>query len=103
MTTTDKQSLISKSVAVTRIDIHPIGEEPDQHVIRVTPEVSRTTIYEVPTKLKSPPAPRMKSWLPTIPNPTVILVPHSPSNKPPQSKGCSSTKELQGYYVYRAP
>jgi hypothetical protein len=40
MTTTDKLPLITESVTVTRIDIHPAGEEPDQHVIRLTPEGS---------------------------------------------------------------
>jgi hypothetical protein len=54
MTTTDKWSLIFESVTVTRIDIHPAREEPDRHVVRVAPEVSRmTTIGEVPTKSKS--------------------------------------------------
>jgi hypothetical protein len=32
-------SLITDSVAVTQIDIQPAGEEPDQHVIRLTPGV----------------------------------------------------------------
>jgi hypothetical protein len=32
----DKPPLIIESVVVTRIDIHPAGEEPDQHVIRLT-------------------------------------------------------------------
>jgi hypothetical protein len=42
------------SVEVTRIDIHPAGEEPDQHVVCTTPRVSHTaTICEVPTKSKS--------------------------------------------------
>jgi hypothetical protein len=54
MTTTDKWSLIFESVTVTRIDIHPAREEPDRHVVRVAPGVSRmTTIGEVPTKSKS--------------------------------------------------
>jgi hypothetical protein len=53
MTATDKQPLISESVKVTRINIHLVGEEPDQHVVRVTHEISRmTTVCEVPTKLK---------------------------------------------------
>jgi hypothetical protein len=53
MTATDKQPLISESVKVTRIDIHLVGEEPDQHVVRVTHGISRmTTVCEVPTKLK---------------------------------------------------
>jgi hypothetical protein len=33
----DKLSLITESVAATRIDMHPAGEEPDQHAIRLTP------------------------------------------------------------------
>jgi hypothetical protein len=40
MTATDKLSLITESVAMTRIDIHPAGEESDQHVIRLTPKCS---------------------------------------------------------------
>jgi hypothetical protein len=53
MTVTNKQSLISESVIVIQVDIHPVGDEPDQHVIRMTPGVSyTTTVYEVPTKLK---------------------------------------------------
>jgi hypothetical protein len=32
----DKLSLITESVAVTQIDIHPTREEPDQHAIRLT-------------------------------------------------------------------
>jgi hypothetical protein len=54
MTATDKQSLISESVAATRIDIPPAGEELDRHVVRAAPGVSRTTtVREVPTKSKS--------------------------------------------------
>jgi hypothetical protein len=54
MTVIDKQSLISESVTVMQVDIHPVGDEPDQHVIHVTPGVSHTTtVCEVPTKLKS--------------------------------------------------
>jgi hypothetical protein len=37
MTATDKLPLITESVAVTRIDIHPAREEPNQHAIRLTP------------------------------------------------------------------
>jgi hypothetical protein len=37
MTVMDKLSIITKSVVVTRINIHPTGEEPDQHAIRLTP------------------------------------------------------------------
>jgi hypothetical protein len=50
----DKQSLIFESVVVIRFSVHPAEEEPDQHVIRVASQVSRTaTIREVPTKSKS--------------------------------------------------
>jgi hypothetical protein len=73
---------------VTRIDIHPIGEEPDRHIVRVAPEVSRmTTIGKVPTKLKS----GLCSWdeilAPTNAQPGHHSgLPHSPSNKPPRSR-----------------
>jgi hypothetical protein len=40
MTATDKLPLITESVAVTRIDIHPAREEPNQHAIRLTPRGS---------------------------------------------------------------
>jgi hypothetical protein len=40
MTMTDKLPLITKSVIVTWIDIHPAGEEPDQHALRLTPRGS---------------------------------------------------------------
>jgi hypothetical protein len=54
MTAMDKRSLISESVVVIPIDIHPTGEEHDQHVVRVASGVSRTTtVGEVPTKWKS--------------------------------------------------
>jgi hypothetical protein len=33
----DKLPLITESVTATRIDIHPAGEEPDQHAIHLTP------------------------------------------------------------------
>jgi hypothetical protein len=37
-----------------RISVHCTGEEPDQHVVRVAPQVSRmTTVREVPTESKS--------------------------------------------------
>jgi hypothetical protein len=37
-----------------QIGVHPTREEPDQHVVCVTPGVSRmTTVHEVPTKSKS--------------------------------------------------
>jgi hypothetical protein len=48
------RSLISESVAAIRIDVHYIGEEPDQYVICVAPRVScMTAVREVLTKLKS--------------------------------------------------
>jgi hypothetical protein len=51
MTTTDKWSLISESVTVIRLGVHPAGEEPDQYVVRVASQVSHTTtVCEVPTK-----------------------------------------------------
>jgi hypothetical protein len=40
MTETDKLAPITESVTATRIDIHPAGEEPDQHVICLTPGCS---------------------------------------------------------------
>jgi hypothetical protein len=53
MTAADKRSPISDSVTVIRISVHPAAKEPNQHVIRMTPGVSRTTtIREVPTKSK---------------------------------------------------
>jgi hypothetical protein len=52
----DKRPLISESVTATRIDIHPAGGEPDQHIIRVAPGVPfTTTVRKVPTKSKSGP------------------------------------------------
>jgi hypothetical protein len=59
MTSTSKWSLISESVVVNRINKHPTEEEPDQHVVRVAPRVSRTaTMRKVPTRSKSMPC----SW-----------------------------------------
>jgi hypothetical protein len=85
MTTTDKRSLISESVAAIQIDIHAAWEEPDQHVVRMTPRVSRTTtVYEVPTKSKS----GLCSWDEVLAPSDVRPdrhrgLPHSPSKKPP--------------------
>jgi hypothetical protein len=54
MAAMDKRSLISDSVTVIRIDIHPVRKEPDQHVVRVAPRVSCTiTIHKVSTRSKS--------------------------------------------------
>jgi hypothetical protein len=47
----DKRVLISESVMTIQIGVHHVGEEPDQHVVRLASQVSRTTtICEVPTK-----------------------------------------------------
>jgi hypothetical protein len=74
MTSTDKRSLISENVAVIRIDIHPTGKEPDQHIIRVTPRVSRmTTIRKSLLSQNQTPAPGIKSWLPAMPGQAIIL------------------------------
>jgi hypothetical protein len=51
-----KRPLIFKSVVVIQIGVHPAGEEPNQHVIHMAPQVSPTTTFrEVPTKPKSRP------------------------------------------------
>jgi hypothetical protein len=50
---------------MTRIDIHPAGEEPDQHIIHVALRVTHTTpVREVPTKSKSGPYSRDKVLTP---------------------------------------
>jgi hypothetical protein len=101
MTTTDKRSLIFDSVMVTRIDIHPAEEEFDHHVVRTTLGVLRmTTVREVPTKSKSGPCSRddvlapNDAWLSRHPG-----LPHSPSNKPPQSKEVRFDKVVTGLLV----
>jgi hypothetical protein len=84
----DKRTLISRSVMVIRIDIHHVGEEPDQHVIRVTPGVLHTTtVCEVPTKSKS----GLCSWDEALAASDArpshhAWLPDSPSNKPPRSR-----------------
>jgi hypothetical protein len=81
-----------------QIGVHLIGEELDQHIIRLASQVSRMTIVcEVPTKLKLAPAPRMKSW----PLEIVRLdrhpgLPHSPSNKQPRSREGQFNKVVTG-------
>jgi hypothetical protein len=94
----DKQSLISVSVAVTQIDIHPAGEEPDQHNVRATPGVSRTTSFcEVPTKSKSGPYSRDEVLAPSDARPDHHPgLPHSPSNKPPRSREVRFDKVVTG-------
>jgi hypothetical protein len=74
----DKQPFISKSVAAIQIDIHPAGEEPDQHIVRVALGVSRmTNVREVPTKSKLDPC----SW-------DEVLAPSDRSARP--SSGATS-------------
>jgi hypothetical protein len=73
---------------MTRIDIHPAGEEPNQHIVRVALRVPRmTTIHEVPTKSKSGPCSRDEVL---VPNDARLGrhpgLPHSPTNNPPQSR-----------------
>jgi hypothetical protein len=82
MTATDKRSLIFESVVVTRIDIHPVGEESNEHVICVIPGVSRmTTVCEVPTKSKSFLCSRDEVLAPSDTRPDRHpRLPHSPNN-----------------------
>jgi hypothetical protein len=62
----DNRPLISESVVVIQIDIHPVGEEPDRHVVRVAPGVScMTTVHEIPTKLNLGPCSRNKVLAPS--------------------------------------
>jgi hypothetical protein len=88
MTATDNRSLIFESVTAIRIDIHPAGEEPDQHAVRATPKVScTTTVCEVPNKLKLGPYSRNEVLAPTMARSSGHHgLPHSPSNKPPWSR-----------------
>jgi hypothetical protein len=88
MTEMNKQPLISESVVVTRIGIHPTGKEPDQHIIRMAPGVScTTTVREVPTKSKSGLCSRDEVLAPSDARPGHHPgLPHSPSNKPPWSR-----------------
>jgi hypothetical protein len=93
-----KWSLISESVAVIQIDIHPIGEGLDQHVVHMAPWVSRTTtIHEVPTKLKLGPCSRDKSWPSAVVRPDHHSgLPHSPSNKLPRNREVWFNKVVTG-------
>jgi hypothetical protein len=82
MTATDKRSLISESVAATRINIHPAGEEPDQHVICVALGIQRTTtVRKAPTKSKSNPCSRDE-----------VL---APSDRPAQPSSWAASFSLQ--------
>jgi hypothetical protein len=84
----DKRSLISESVGTTRIDIHPAGEEHDQHVVHATPRVSHTTtVHEVHTKLKSGLCSRDEVLAPSEAQPDCHPgLPYFPSNKPPRNR-----------------
>jgi hypothetical protein len=88
MTATDKWPLISESVAVTQINIHPTGEEPDRHIVRVALGVScTTTVREVPTKSKLGLCSREEILAPSDARPDRHPgLPHSPSNKQPRSR-----------------
>jgi hypothetical protein len=100
MTAIDKRTLISESVTMIWIGVHPVGEEPDQHIVRVIPRVSRTTtvrvtpevsrmttVCEVPTKSKSGPCSQDEVLALSDARPGRHPgLHHSPSNKPPWSK-----------------
>jgi hypothetical protein len=105
MTAIDKQPLISESVMVIRIDIHPTEEEPDQHIIRVAPGVSRTTtVRKVPTKLKSGACSQDEVLSPSDARPDRHpRLPHSPSNKPPQSGEVRFDKIVTGLLGLSGP
>jgi hypothetical protein len=98
MTTMDKRPLIYESVTVTQIDIHPTGEEPDRHVVRVAPGVScTTTICEVPTKSKSGLCSRDEILAPSDARSSRHPgLPHSPSNKQPRSREGRFDKVVTG-------
>jgi hypothetical protein len=89
MTATNKQSLISKSVAVIRIGIHPIGVEEPDNMLYAWPlgsHIQQPSVKFLPDQNWAP-APGMKSWLSAIIRPDRHPgLPHSPSTKPPQSR-----------------
>jgi hypothetical protein len=59
---------------VIQIGVHPAGEEPDQHIIRVTPGSSRTiTVCKSLLSQTWAPAPGVKFWPQGLPDPTVIM------------------------------
>jgi hypothetical protein len=80
--------IISESVTVTLIYIHPTEEEPDQHIVCVAPGVPcMTTVREVTTKWKSGPYSRDEVLAPSDARPgSHPGLPHSPFDKPPQSR-----------------
>jgi hypothetical protein len=59
---------------VIQIGVYPAREELDQHVVRVTSQVScTTTVHEVPTKSKSGLCSRGEVLAPNDRDPTIIL------------------------------
>jgi hypothetical protein len=73
---------------VIQIGVHPTGEKPDQHIVRAAPGASRTTtIHKVPTKSKSDSCSRDEVLTSSDARPGRHPgLPHSPSNKLPQSR-----------------
>jgi hypothetical protein len=48
VTAMSKRPLLSESVVAIQIGIHPTEEEPNQHIVRVAPRITRiTTIHNV--------------------------------------------------------
>jgi hypothetical protein len=88
MTTTNNRLLISRSVAAIRIGVHPTRLEPDRHVVRVAPCVSRTiTIREISTKSNLGHCSQDEVLPPAIIRPGCHPgLPHSLSNKPPRNR-----------------
>jgi hypothetical protein len=84
----DKWSFISESVTAIWIDIRPVGEESDRHIVRVAPGVSHTTaIGKVPTKSKSGLYSQDEVLATNNARPGRHSgLPQSPSNKLPQSR-----------------
>jgi hypothetical protein len=73
---------------VSRIDIHPTTKEPDRHIVRVAPVVSRTIIIgEAPTKLNLGPYYQDEVLAPSDARPGRHPgLSHSHSNKPPRCR-----------------
>jgi hypothetical protein len=85
MTTMSKRSLISKSVAVIRIVVHPVREEPDNtsYVRPIRSDVRQPSVKSLLGQNQAS-APGMKSWFQAIVQPGCHPgVPHSPSIQPP--------------------
>jgi hypothetical protein len=79
-----------------QIDIHPTGEEPGYHVVRMAPRISQPSVKSLLSQNRVS-APGMKSWLPAIVWPDRHPgLPHSPSNKPPWSREGRFDKVVTG-------